>query len=556
MSPEEIITRIVRVEIEGVRGFRKAGPFNLDADVVLLTGGNGLGKSSLVDIVSLVANGGPDPRVRANWIFVGADRHEIRATVARGETADEVVPLTKGVEWRRAGFCEAYSLATTWCDGFGIEPWGEKKKQESWIRQIVRHDLVEKDALAHGLRSLRERLRTEAQAWPLPGVEPDDVLARDMKAAVDRLNRAWKQASERYPQDLGVISLLIRNGNISRSAWGQLGARANALLRGSGFEVGDVDERTPRKVLLDRLYMAVSQFSRNREALRPQHSPVTPLRSRQQFMAVLGHGVPIAVCVDESHVTNLPLGAVALALTDSAATAVCGHLEDLAARTQSIKEQIARERHSIGVFGATSRNRGLDSVLKDLMEGAGRWTGTPLLPCGQPPPEDVLDWVRSAEQWRSPVDQRRLDERFGDWSRAVESALASHEKEAQETIETCSRQEFAADIAKTIRTLFPQALERLKGLPRPTDAATIWAALQAAERPAPEPAIDPGVALLEEVAAAVASLGKVFQRMDERDQALASAPASRAARSCLHQGEELINTIERITDDALARIIH
>jgi len=49
--------RLKQVEIEGFRGFLKAFPFDLDGNIILLTGGNGLGKTTFFDAIEWCLTG-------------------------------------------------------------------------------------------------------------------------------------------------------------------------------------------------------------------------------------------------------------------------------------------------------------------------------------------------------------------------------------------------------------------------------------------------------------------------------------------------------------------
>lgn len=56
-SSDRYITRLKSINIEGFRGFREKQELNTDAEIVLINGPNGFGKTSLIDALCLLLNG-------------------------------------------------------------------------------------------------------------------------------------------------------------------------------------------------------------------------------------------------------------------------------------------------------------------------------------------------------------------------------------------------------------------------------------------------------------------------------------------------------------------
>ena len=62
--------RLTKLDVANLRGIpRLKAPLELDADLILVTGGNGFGKSSLLQLIGLAANRCLDPRLRVQWLF-------------------------------------------------------------------------------------------------------------------------------------------------------------------------------------------------------------------------------------------------------------------------------------------------------------------------------------------------------------------------------------------------------------------------------------------------------------------------------------------------------
>lgn len=107
MNGRVVVRRIHEVEVKGFRGFVGAGRrIRTDADIVLLAGGNGFGKTSLLQALTLLLTGHPELESEKLWSRIrrkegehGAQdieieaRGEVEVEEEAGETTKDVVAL-------------------------------------------------------------------------------------------------------------------------------------------------------------------------------------------------------------------------------------------------------------------------------------------------------------------------------------------------------------------------------------------------------------------------------------------------------------------------------
>jgi DNA repair exonuclease SbcCD ATPase subunit len=203
--------RLIEIEIENFRGFAKAQKLPLDGDVVLVSGGNGTGKTSLTDALTWVLTGalpGLADRLKGerkgedyvlNRYGNGAARVQLTIEVGerqvsverRGDSGGNELHIRPAVEGpRRAaeelagvfGFQQPSAFATS------VHAWG-----------VLRQDAM-RATLEQGSEQLHARLRDILGLGILAEFEQAtrqtcNALARDAKAAREELDALSRELS-------------------------------------------------------------------------------------------------------------------------------------------------------------------------------------------------------------------------------------------------------------------------------------------------------------------------------------------------------------------------
>ena len=206
MVLEESSMRLVRLSVAGFRGFNKEAKFDLDADVIVLSGCNGTGKTSFFDAILWGLTGsveriGPTTSVINKFSDFDDARVEIALSVydggelvvvrrlSGGEPPTETLTVT--VNGRREEGASARALllselASGICDS-----------NESLSRWLTRSVYLEQDRVRSFVEATDERQRFEV-VGELVGAASLNRLNRELSSA----RRAWSSETNRKKQEM------------------------------------------------------------------------------------------------------------------------------------------------------------------------------------------------------------------------------------------------------------------------------------------------------------------------------------------------------------------
>jgi DNA repair exonuclease SbcCD ATPase subunit len=199
MPQNDTISRIRSLTIRDVRGFGGEHTLNLDADIVLLNGSNGFGKTSLIDCLNLLLNG-RDPRITADLGFRGSQQGEIRARalcLGNPEERECSFSIDQGRIGTRAGeeLNEALcSLASVFYQ-HDIESYlAGEEGAASPLYQFLCPGSPERLIARNLLAQAKSELESNKARRVVPEVASQDAIhARRRKVAAE-LKEAWRQA--------------------------------------------------------------------------------------------------------------------------------------------------------------------------------------------------------------------------------------------------------------------------------------------------------------------------------------------------------------------------
>lgn len=210
--------RLTSIEIQAFRGFRDLQRLELDADVVLLRGDNGSGKTSVTDAIQWVLTGSL-PHLQARMQGVRGAEDPIDNAYRRGE-AVVTLDLRAGAEsWRvqRSGGIQASELSL-WRNGSAVQSDGQallarafgERDLESMATAVTTWGVLRQDAirsvLDRGGAALHDRMSSVIGMESITRFrdacrEAEKEAARARREARERLNAAAER-SERAVRHL------------------------------------------------------------------------------------------------------------------------------------------------------------------------------------------------------------------------------------------------------------------------------------------------------------------------------------------------------------------
>ena len=239
--------RVTNLEISGFRGFSRGQRLDLDGDVVLVTGANGQGKTSLFDaihwgitgeisrlqspesVISLYSDSG-EARVEVGLVSEDGQRLAITRRFD-GQTAD--VLLTEGRDSFRGNEAELELLRRLWPQGLAA------RDQQAALRSVVERGVyLQQDVLTGFLTA-----DTDQKRFTVISELIGAGRVTELQATIESSRRAWTRVTTgrtaameqierrlaRLQEELRVASEGGGESNISRTEWDVWWDRALAL---------------------------------------------------------------------------------------------------------------------------------------------------------------------------------------------------------------------------------------------------------------------------------------------------------------------------------------
>lgn len=536
---KEAITRITRLHIENVRGFAGSHTIPLDADIVLLTGANGFGKTSLIDAINLVLNGG-DPRITAALCHSGCRRGKVVASV-RQEAEGPEAELFCTVEGEKlevtAEASEAppalRSLASVFYQ-HDVETSLEdsRRGRASPLYQFLSPRNLDFLTALGLLDRAAARLEQEKKSWMLPGVEREEEIQVDRIQAVTTLKEVWARSREQVV-DLPESSRLAELDPGAPDLWKPALRRlADELLATLGERV---DANADALECLLELRKGVDALlSRWESSQRALPSPLYLESTWEPFsmeteLRVLRRRAPrLDLAEDE---LGLPLDSAVERLIQERIQKWRVRAKDASAERYKL---VSYQRRLKGLSGID-----LDQVLEALAtDGWSTWSWKGGTFPDEPEPKFFRDLLISIEDFSVRV-RDEFHAQFMQWKRSLMDKIDALSGEIETLERRLLLQETVARIGRALRET-PAAAEVLADL-RKRSRTTI-AALRRGVFPRQSGGGVGGSAdAVEDLRRAVHAWIAIEERQKERDQGLSLFSGYAAARDLLDEAIQILN---------------
>jgi energy-coupling factor transporter ATP-binding protein EcfA2 len=561
VSRAPIIRRVTGLRIEDFRGFRGQHDIGLDADVVVLSGSNGFGKSSLLDALNVVLNGGEGSLGGFPYrqYFVHDGREEAHL-IAHAVTDAGMRSLRADVRRRTPKKKESDVIDVAWAIAAdGTSPAGEPRPAAAmgstvaalataFFEDVSELDWKEAGNLLWGqfaeYAPVRARLEEVAQALAARGasvqdarVEPATAIEAARREAAVALRDAWAAGPADLPRREADL-FLIENDNLRPTWASELRNLANALAAEPAARLEESDSA-------DNALRSIERQLEARVGAERQRIATTGSRDeRLQHLALeLGRGpTPGDAVVPRVEAASVPDDEVTLPLTEAAEGAVAQRLAvagaDLGQREARIK----------AIRGTLTRYRGmeprLESVLDALLDGAESWAAPPGgLPDGLVDgyPAELATWLGSAAPGGVVADLR---ERLGAWLDALGTALQDEEAERQRRERWVREQQRIARIGGALRALErPDLVESLVSGGELPAARLAERVAEAAGRQHASPQDGAVLDALERLLAATRQWLRVEGRAVNRERLLRETPALEAGKRVLEEAQASLDYV-------------
>ncbi len=404
--------------VQNIRGIFGKHEFDLDADVVIITGPNGFGKTSLLDAICLGLTGGIVTRrgdesgTGDAVISYGRNEGSIRIesrTVDEGGDAARVlmvrVSKAKRGQWESKPLGgdltpdlhpDDVARVTRYSQDILDQVLGDEGETVSLVRKLLQPppELLRKALDA--IRENRERVKRRLGNWSLPDVESEEAIEVSRKEAIQEFRDAWWCLSEAMVEFPGLgrdAFLSLRGGNLRKNWEGELRLLVEKTIGRSGLAATvDKKDRASRllRILEDSLehLRTARQVKEGTGETRPGPSVLEGLERVDPEMEVW--------CVENQG--EIPSGSrvLVLPLSEAVVDAVSRRLEGL---RQDRKDLLKRRGELRKILEGSGPEGGVEQLSEWMERGKERseaWATLVRTPLPAPPgrvPRSVAQWL-------------------------------------------------------------------------------------------------------------------------------------------------------------------
>ncbi|MDH7578566.1 MAG: AAA family ATPase [Bacillota bacterium] len=465
-TSDEGILRVKSINICDFRGIKKLNkPLNTDADVVLITGPNGFGKTSLIDALCLLLTGHLHP-LRDPVIFelpeikYFPEKATLEATILKTSGAEKNVTVTvprKGSPvcsdpiWHRSPSAREITAKASFFYQDLVEETFDNFTRGTTLKDFLAPPPEEVEVARFALKEALKQVEQKEKMLVITGVESEAALNKEREEIARSVTTLWRQlifAVENFnivPRELPGIDVLKIGGNLKKD-W-QKKLADFTLSFGNYMSLEEPSED-----------MNITSTLINFQALINELK-IKYILPKSDTAERLNH--LIASLPDATNV--LKLNQIDALKND------CLELEkELAKNKERLQLLLKVENHFKSPEGP-----GLLEIMQSLRHHGHEWQQ---LDVGSNdeymrPPEEVMNWLNAAYTSLT-VNGKPLDEILANWQEQVEnersrlsSAVNKQEKELSECMTTIDILEEIKKIANTsadAQELLKKAQERAR----------------------------------------------------------------------------------------------
>ncbi|NSW84193.1 MAG: AAA family ATPase [Syntrophothermus sp.] len=430
---------------------------NTDADVVLITGPNGFGKTSIIDALCLLLTGYcyPDRRplvttfedgqkreyalIKADVNFNDSGKHS-GPVVVKIKNEDGAVPEITGFAWppdipgeimARYGFYYQDLLNRLF----------DEDEAEVTLRDFLALPPEEVREAGKAIeKALKDIIGKEKNLFIFQGISSEEDIKNRRSQAVKKFSEAWAKLSSivnsigiNFPQRSEGWLFVIRSGNL-RSGWqGELRNLANELLAAFPAEnIEPLPENTEPQYSLQRLEMLLQNV---------RLSMASKLENKKKLL-MLVNALPEQTVIPEEEIL------------EQEEQKLNEYKKEIDSLNQELRVLEGLERHF-----QNPRGPGLLEVLVAIKECGREWLNPPVDDLkGLEPPPGILQWLEHALKLFY-AGGKGLDEHLAGWQEKIRARRVQTRDFTSEKEQLYKTKSNSLDIIKKIHGLAAGSVE-------------------------------------------------------------------------------------------------
>jgi energy-coupling factor transporter ATP-binding protein EcfA2 len=463
---ENEITRVKSVNIHNFRGIKKLKePLNTNADVILITGPNGFGKTSLIDALSLVLTGYLHPRrdpilfalpeednppekgwIEAVLLYPQKTEKKIKVSVFNNKP-----PECSDIIWPESDSAKEVSSKASFFYQDLVEQSFDNFTEGTTLKDLLAPPPKQIDEARSALRKALKSVEQKEKTLVIPGIDSEEAINKKREKIASVFVELWQQLTTaidnsyiKLPAPLPVIDIMKVRGGFKKD-WDKKLIRFSFDL-GKSLKIDDVKE--------ENVMSSLRQLENLIDDLKFSYLiPKSDLAERINYL-----------------ITSLPDAKKILKLRELGVLKE-GYLtleKNLANSKKRIESLLKLENHFKSPEGPS-----LLEIMHSLRRYGSKWSNFNTIRAYENdicPPEEIVKWVVAAYSSLNVDNKKQLDDVLARWLENVENKrsklamdIAIQEKEFAEystTLKILEEIQEIADISDEGRELVKEAQKK------------------------------------------------------------------------------------------------